>query len=637
VLTNALLASFIFLIGLALYWPLLHFTFFVEDPVDIGQVDGHSYAELMLLPNSNLYYRPLMLVTMKLLQGNRSGYAPLPYHALDLGAHLVSAVLLYALACEWLRRRKVAFGAALLFLIYPIAFESAARAMSPHPLLMVFTLGALWAYTAGRQKNRPALVMLALALCTLGMLVQENGVLTPFMIVAIELFLLWQRRVERLTPLTLLFFVPVALFVLLWLSIPRAASTSLQLGLQLSGALYLSQGLSFPFAGLISQTGGWGLAPMQQAGLALILALGTLAILCPRAARPQLLLAVTLWGIGVSLAWVTRNMAYLDVSPRLMYFSSFAAALAWATLIPPDWAERVRVRAWVGALVVLGVALQSLYTVAGQITLYRQGSALMEQVVATGQSGEKLLFVNLPDRFTYRRPLYPLGYWGMLLAPVSMDVGDYVWLNTGTRVQTRSVSDFPLAADMLSKSPYLVNTRGSDAHASGTLYESVLWADETYLTTYRPDGSFALSLVGNISPTSSGQAAIGRVGEIAQVLGGTLEVHNTSLVANVIWRSLQPANPTDTLYVHVLDAGGRLVAQEDGDSLGGLIFPSAWRSGNEVQDRRTISLKAPLAPGTYRMTVGIYDRATATRYPAYNASGVSAPDGELEVSKFVVK
>jgi hypothetical protein len=635
---RALIGSLILLLtGIVLYGSLLQFSFFAEDPIDIGQVDGHSYAELMLLPNSNLYYRPLMLMTMKLLQGQRAGYAPLPYHALDLAAHLLSTLLLFGVASDWLRNRKVAFGAALLFLIYPVTFESVARAMSPHPLLMAITLGALWAYSAGRQKNRPWLVLLALGLCSLGMLVQENGVLTPFMLIALELFLAWQRRVERFHFVVLVFLIPMALFVALWLMIPREANTVMQWGMGLQEGLYLSQGLSFPFAALISQTGGWGLTPQQQAVLALILALCTLTALCPRASRPQLVLAIMMWGIGCSLTWVARNMEYLDVSPRLMYFSSFAAALAWATLIPPAWPERRRVQGGVGALIVLGVGVHSVVTVSHEIALYQHGSALMDQTMAAGQTGEKLLFVNLPDRFSYRQPLYPLGYWGMLIAPVSMDVGDYVWLNSGTRIQTRSLSDFAFAADMMAASPYRVDTRGSDAHASGTLYESALWANKTYLTLYHPDGSFTLSQVGSISATPSSESPIGRVGDVAEVLSGTVELRDDSIIATVQWRPQRAAGPSDTLFVHVLDASGKLVAQEDGNSLGGLIFPSAWRAGNEVLDRRTILLKAPLPPGTYRVTTGIYDRVASTRYQAFDASGVPITDGELEVARFVAR
>lgn len=154
---------------------------------------------------------------------------------------------------------------------------------------------------------------------------------------------------------------------------------------------------------------------------------------------------------------------------------------------------------------------------------------------------------------------------------------------------------------------------------------------------YHPDGSFTLALVGSISVASASVAPIGRVSDIAEVLGGTVELRDGSVIASVRWRSQRAAGPSDTLFVHILDANGRLVAQEDGNSLGGLIFPSAWRPGNEVLDRRIIMLTTPLPAGLYRVTAGMYDRVTATRYTAYTASGTPIPDGELEVSKFIVK
>ncbi|MBE2271953.1 MAG: hypothetical protein IAE80_27205, partial [Anaerolinea sp.] len=65
------------------------------------------------------------------------------------------------------------------------------------------------------------------------------------------------------------------------------------------------------------------------------------------------------------------------------------------------------------------------------------------------------------------------------------------------------------------------------------------------------------------------------------------------------WRFTQARNENEIRYVHVLDAAGMLVGQQD-NTLGGL--PSGTRRVEQV----TISFETPLAPGDYRVTAGWY-------------------------------
>ena len=66
------------------------------------------------------------------------------------------------------------------------------------------------------------------------------------------------------------------------------------------------------------------------------------------------------------------------------------------------------------------------------------------------------------------------------------------------------------------------------------------------------------------------------------------------------------------IFVHVYDASGKLVAQDDGLPADGLAPTSWWHPGDVITDTRTISL-AKLPPGTYRVTTGMYDAVTGAR------------------------
>lgn len=282
------------------------------------------------------------------------------------------------------------------------------------------------------------------------------------------------------------------------------------------------------------------------------------------------------------------------------------------------------------------IAVQSWVTLNQTIALYRAGSHLMDQIITVGKNGGRLLFVNVPDRFEYRDRLLPLGYWGMLLAPVSQDLSDFVRLATGVPMETDSLSDFPLMAAMVDSSPYQVNTRGVDAHASDVLYEKILWADETYWTNYAPDGAITLKPVGHVRDSRTTAGMIGRFGQTAELLSAAAEWDGRAIQLTLIWDSLQSTQPTDTIFVHLYNADGELVGQGDGDSLNGLLPPSAWRPGHEIEDRRTIVADGDLIPGEYRITVGLYDRASGARYPAFGASGAPVADGELEAARVIL-
>ncbi|MBM4425545.1 MAG: hypothetical protein FJ030_19570, partial [Chloroflexi bacterium] len=373
-------------IGLAAYSSTLDLNFFWEDPFDIGQVDTLSYSQLLLAPNSNSYYRPLALILLKLMKGAGQMYAPWPYHLFNVGFHLGAALLLYGGCSHWLGDRASAFSAALLFVLYPIGYEAPARASSMHSLYVSLTVIALWGYSAGRAGRKVWPYALAMLSCIAAPLLHENGIVPPLLILILEIHLFWQRKVSRFSPAALLFFIPAIAFIAVWLSIPKPTGPP-QFGLHPREALYLSQGLSFPIARLISQTGGWGLPAEWQAGLAFILSLITLFALYGRAGTPQLLLALFWWGAAISLAWLARPIEYLIVSPRVMYFPSFAAALAWGGVLRGGEAGWEKIRRAVGGVVVALVAVQSWFTLGASVNLYRAGSALMDQIVAAGQGG----------------------------------------------------------------------------------------------------------------------------------------------------------------------------------------------------------------------------------------------------------
>ncbi len=285
--------------------------------------------------------------------------------------------------------------------------------------------------------------------------------------------------------------------------------------------------------------------------------------------------------------------------------------------------------------------LQSAWVLGKQVQLYQAGSTLMTQIIEAGQdkNGRRKLFLNVPDRFEYRHAFYPLGYWGMLLAPVSQDLGDFIWLASPfrPRTETRSLTTRPLIDKAIKASPFEVNTRGVEAYDQGKLMDSVMWADQTYVTDYHPDGALTLQSVGEIraKPTSPAFLArpkqvVGTIQNIATLINATVTWQPNIATISLTWQAIAPAQPTDTIFVHLIDADGQVVAQADGDSLNGLIRPSAWQPGQLIIDQRQIQLNGIPTRGL-QVRVGMYSRESGQRYAALLGSGQLAQDGALTI------
>ncbi|MCU0523115.1 MAG: glycosyltransferase family 39 protein [Anaerolineae bacterium] len=96
------------------------------------------------------------------------------------------------------------------------------------------------------------------------------------------------------------------------------------------------------------------------------------------------------------------------------------------------------------------------------------------------------------------------------------------------------------------------------------------------------------------------------------------------LLVDLYWRSEAAPEANYTVFLHGVDAGGVLVAQDDGPPAGGAYPTSWWLTGDVIRDRRTIPIGAPLATQTLR--VGMYVPATGERLRAVDANGVRLPD-----------
>src|SRR5205814_347473 len=75
------------------------------------------------------------------------------------------------------------------------------------------------------------------------------------------------------------------------------------------------------------------------------------------------------------------------------------------------------------------------------------------------------------------------------------------------------------------------------------------------------------------------------------------------------WRAEARPSRDYTVFVHLLDGGGRLVAQDDRPPVDGSYPTSIWENGERILDQHPV--RPP--PGRYRVVVGMYDPASRQR------------------------
>lgn len=105
--------------------------------------------------------------------------------------------------------------------------------------------------------------------------------------------------------------------------------------------------------------------------------------------------------------------------------------------------------------------------------------------------------------------------------------------------------------------------------------------------------------------------------------GGSIELLGYDMPAGVaaaaaldlrlLWRAARLVASDYTLFVHLLDQQGQMIAQEDGFPAGGLYPTSAWRPGEVVEDRHSLPLPPAAAGQELRIALGWYRLDTGQR------------------------
>jgi hypothetical protein len=116
------------------------------------------------------------------------------------------------------------------------------------------------------------------------------------------------------------------------------------------------------------------------------------------------------------------------------------------------------------------------------------------------------------------------------------------------------------------------------------------------------------------------------LGDEIALLGNTLAMSEDGLQAQLYWQALGIPSHDYTAFLHVLDAGGAIVAQQDRQPGNGEAPTETWPDGYVLADEMDVSLPADLPAGAYRVVAGLYDAATGRRLSVATEGGENVGD-----------
>ncbi len=634
------------LIVFAVYGSSLDLPFLADDFFQMPYVSAHSLTQIWQAAEGLYYFRPLSFTLWKLAHLLLGLHDPAVLHALNLLLHWANGLLVAWLAGQlWSSplhtRNRVAWRrrylSATLFLVYPFSYEAVPWiAAVMHPLATTLVLLSLASYLQMRSTKHRVWGMLSLALTFLGSFAHENGVLVGFLIAIIELTRpAWSERLWLRLRRAAVWTLPALLWYLIWRGVPTATGAeSLALnsiGALLRNGLYFAQGAAYPLAWL----GGWLRDSLGASGFVAAAGLSALALVGGafvqwRGKADRRAWLPWLWiGLTAAPAVFFLSFSYVSAAPRVLMLSSVGIAWLWADVFlrladaqRATLAQR-RLSQAIAACACAVVLIQNLTFIRSQMQLYElSGSAIRRAVAATeaaNNAGRAAVFINLPVWITWPQTTYAIGQEGVVSAPAYDQLETLVSVHTG---QPARISTFRFDA-IRQDTPYYLGLMGAGPDWSSL----AKIGGRVFLTHYGSD-EIRIESVGELAAAAPAAEPIARFGSAVTLLDATASIDDAHLHIDLAWQVLELPLPDVTVFVHVLNAGGQLFAQADGDPLAGTYPFWQWTPGLAVRDRRAIEVSG----SGLSLRVGLYDRATGERLAATSADGAPIADNAVPIS-----
>ena len=618
------------LLAILLYGRAINFAFFNDDPSGhFAWMETRSILDFFVGSADYGYYRPVVFTVLQGLVTLGDYYAPL-FHALLLFLHGANVAMVWLLAMRISGARPYAWVAALIFATVPFSYEAVAYVASlTHPLLLFWLLLTVLLYQQARRTTqtygRSAGIkydIAAFITLLLGLFTHENGLLIPLALVGVE----WLEHpprgvIEDIKRPFLPYLGAAALFFLLWLAIPKNNEQSLpSLATLFNNLLPFLQTLIYPLLPLASLSSA---SKALLVGLSLLVILLMFVVAALAKARRIWLFSLTWFGLSTLPAVLFLSSDYLYGSPRLHYLPAVGVALFWAlpvlallqVTVQKTWTRAIR--AALAGLYTLAIILPPLSFINCELDFYEEAGTIvyqMRDLAHAAPAGQDLLYVNIPFFFSSTSALpqgcenpYPWTPVGAVVIPPYATARDFIRFNGGP--------DRPAGAVVVPEYTPGWNSHGEQvtlAEIRGRLEDTAVFVFD--LTTgdffnlsaaWQPEQPFVSEPL-----AAFGERAMLVDTAVAQPAG------QNEILVTLHWQAQTAQDSPLSVFVHLYDQAGQLVAQHDGPPAQNFVPFAVWQPGDIIRDQHLIHLDAPLPAGTYTLATGLYDPLTGGRLAA---------------------
>ncbi len=130
------------------------------------------------------------------------------------------------------------------------------------------------------------------------------------------------------------------------------------------------------------------------------------------------------------------------------------------------------------------------------------------------------------------------------------------------------------------------------------------------------------------------------LGDVARLLTaeadrGTLRPGET-LHMTFRWQALRPVQNRYSVFVHLVNASGQIVTQDDSEPARGSRPTPTWAAGEVIPDPHALTLPADAAPGEYRVLAGLYLPEANERVPVVQPGRADSEGNALVVHRVTV-
>jgi hypothetical protein len=132
-----------------------------------------------------------------------------------------------------------------------------------------------------------------------------------------------------------------------------------------------------------------------------------------------------------------------------------------------------------------------------------------------------------------------------------------------------------------------------------------------------------------------------QIGDAITLVGYDLSAEEVqpgeTLTVTLVWRAEAIPESDYTAFVHLVDEGGNLVAQDDHPPLEGEYRTSFWGRGDIIRDTYHLTVDASHPPCTCTFLIGLYSPQGKVRVPAYDGLGTRFEDDAVVAGGVTVR